>query len=279
MVTVDPPRVGPCSNWATMDDVVTVGNVDLNTVDVDLIELNLTVASEILWNKSGQQYAGTCEETVRPIHCEELARMGAAWFGQYGYPYVPDLVAGVWYNFDPGYACLACNDHLHGARIDLGQYPVTSISEVKIDGVVFDAANYRLDDWRYLTRTDGGRLPTTQDLRLADTEPGTWSVAIGFGQPPPQFGINACAQLAAELTKHCSGDTEGCQLPLRVTAITRAGVSYSVANVMDILNQGSTGLYFIDLFVNTVNPNKLDRPARVLSPDLQPPRRVGSLGG
>lgn len=290
MVSVAPPRVGPCTVWATPDDITTVGNLDVNSVDQSLLDLNLTVATEILWNKSGQQFnGGGCTEIIRPICRVDLLEMSALWWSQFGYAYVPDLISGSWYNFGYGWGFgqlqpppsmgLVWEGGHRIPRIDLGQYPVTAITEVKIDGAVFDPAKYRLDEWRYMTRTDGNLWPVDQNLLLADTEVGTWSIALGYGEPPPQMGINACAQLAGELTKHCSGDVAKCELPLRVTAVTRQGVTYSVANVMDILNKGGTGLYFIDLFVNTYNPDGLRRPARVLTPDLKPYRRVGSLDG
>jgi hypothetical protein len=205
---------------------------------------------------------------------------GAEWWQSWGYPFTPDLVDGSWFNLQGGLdpyggcgSCLVWDSARRIPQIDLGQYPVTSAA-VTIDGVPLAGASYRIDNWHLLTRIDGNLWPIPN--LLGQPGPGTWTVDIGYGLAPPQPGVTACAVLAAELTKHCLGDQK-CALPLRVTNVSRQGVSYSLANVMDILNKGRTGLYMVDLFLATYNPQGLDHPARVLSPDLQGPRRLGSL--
>lgn len=284
MVTVSPPVEGPRLPWATPNDVSSCG-IDIRALNDDILALNLTIASEILYRKFGYQFPGQASETIRPITRSDLCGQCSDWGGGY----IPGIIEGVWYNFGPGCISGAGSSPSLGVvyeggiaipRIDLGQYPVTAITSVKIDGATFaydSGANYRLDDWRYLVRTDGNLWPSAQNLLLDDTQPGTWSVQLIYGAVPPQTAISACAQLASELTKHCMGEMAKCQLPLRVTAMTRQGVTYSLPDVMDILNRGKTGLYFVDLAIDTFNPHGLDRPARVVSPDLPPYRRVGSV--
>lgn len=269
MVSVDPPRSGPCSHWAKPEDVAADAHLDINALDPELLDIALSIASEALFLKSGSIYSGTCEDTIRPVRRSGFAQIPE------GYPFyrppMAELVAGQWYNFG-GDPTLLCD----GDRkvIDLGQYPVTHAS-VKIDGAPLDPAAYRIDLWHLLRRVDGQLWPGPNNLDLADTEPGTWSVKIRYGQPPSQFAQTACAQLAAQLTKHAMPDQK-CDLPLRATQVSQRGVTFSLADVMDILDRGKTGLYLVDLFLDTVNPNGLNRPARVLSPDIRGPMRLGS---
>lgn len=276
-MTITAPSIGPCADWITAVDVSGCGCCErFEDLNPDLLAVNLTVASEILYMKSGQQFPGECEATVWPC-CQADLCSGGQWGSFAGYPYLPDIVQGRWYNISPGRPCVPWECGRNVPTVDLGRYPVTEISEVKIDGVALDPSSYRLDSWRFLVRIDGELWPVTQNLTAAsDAETDTWTVSFVYGQPPPQSGVSAAAQLACELTKHCQNDQK-CALPLRVTAISRQGVTYSLADVMDVLDRGKTGLYFVDLFLDTYNPDGLVRPARVLSPDvMQPPRRLGS---
>jgi hypothetical protein len=61
---------------------------------------------------------------------------------------------------------------------------------------------------------------------------------------------------------------ETCSLPTRVSNVTRQGVSFTILDPFDFLTNGRTGLYTVDLFLSTYNPNGLRRPSRAWSPDL-----------
>lgn len=280
-VSVDPPRSGPCAQWATPEDLATIAGLDINDLDPDLLDVNLTNATDLLYRKSGSMWSGVCTETVRPVCRSWLGLQPAMWWQTWGYPYIPDLVDGTWFNIGPDWNqgggccghCLVFDSGMRMPRIETGQYPTVSAA-VTIDGVPLSNTAFRLDSWRYVTRTDGLHWPVNNDLTKADTEDGTWSITIGFGMAPPQPGVTACAVLAAELTKHVLGDQK-CSLPLRVTNVSRQGVTYSLADVMSLLDKNRTGLYAVDLFLQTYNPHDLDRPARVLSGDIRAPRRLG----
>ena len=145
--------------------------------------------------------------------------------------------------------------------------PVVDVTAVTIDGMDFpEAGNWSFDNDRLL-RTDGSAWPTMQDLELPDTEPNTWSVTYDIGRPVPVGGQIAAGVLALELAKGLCGDSS-CQLPRRVTSITRQGMSMAVLDGFDDLDKGRTGIYLVDSWVSSiVNP---PMPSTVLSPDLPP---------
>ena len=64
-----------------------------------------------------------------------------------------------------------------------------------------------------------------------------------------------------------AGDDE-CVLPQRVTPISRQGVSWTLLDPQDFLDNGRTGIYHVDLFLRTVNPDRARLRSRVFSPDL-----------
>jgi hypothetical protein len=136
--------------------------------------------------------------------------------------------------------------------------------------------DYRIDDYRYLVRTDGEAWPCCQDL-LADpvNDDNTFSVSYTYGSAPPAAGVLAAADLACELAKSCAG--QECTLPSRVQSITRQGMSMVLLDPFDFLERGKVGIYTVDLFLRAYNPSGLRRPSRVLSPDIgQRARRVGT---
>jgi hypothetical protein len=78
-------------------------------------------------------------------------------------------------------------------------------------------------------------------------------------------------KLAAVLALPLLGDTS--YYPERVTQVTRQGVSAKTVDSQDMIAAGMTGIYEVDLWVMSVNPHKLQRQARVFSPDMGRPRR------
>ena len=115
--------------------------------------------------------------------------------------------------------------------------------------------------------------PTCQDMTAPDTQDGTWSVKYMRGKPLPIAGVKALSELACELCKACIGDSSCC-LPKRVTQITRQGVSMTLLDPMTFLENGRTGLYLVDAWLQSVNPKALARRAGVYSPDYNPGRET-----
>ena len=87
------------------------------------------------------------------------------------------------------------------------------------------------------------------------------------------MGRAAARLFAVELVKYYEGD-ETCALPQRVTSVNRQGVSYTILDQQSFIDDGKTGLYTIDLFLKTANPDKARARARVFSPDTPRARRI-----
>ena len=283
-MTTVAPRTGPCSPWIDASDVIAevqgVSNTPLEEQDARDIALSV---SELLYRFSGNQFTGACgPEVVRPFarpndaDTRGLANLlgSSGWLGSWGVCLSYGMAAtGV----ASHYGCS------QPSQIELGAYPVTEIVEVKIDGVVIPADEYYLEDFKILVRqrptasstpTERYGWPTCQNYGLPDTEPGTMSVAFMYGQPPPQSGVDAAKALAHQFALQRLGLPN--QLPTRTTSVSRQGISMTVLDLMDFIEQGRTGIYAVDLFIRSVNPSGATRPALVWSPDTGRARRMPS---
>jgi hypothetical protein len=176
-------------------------------------------------------------------------------------------------------------------RALLPNYPVTEIVQVKINGTVLSADEYRLDGWRWLTRmedSDGNAQawPDWQRKDRNDDRPDTFSVRYMFGQNPPAMGSMAAAQLACEIYKSCPGN-EGvgdgnCAIPKNATRVTRTGITIELSalrfdtGVKSGIRGWNTGMDKVDWFLNDVNPHGLRRRPLIWSPDA--PRFAEEVG-
>jgi hypothetical protein len=86
------------------------------------------------------------------------------------------------------------------------------------------------------------------------------------------MGRMAARTLAIEFVKLYSGDDD-CALPQRVTSISRQGVSYTLLDSQDFIEEMRTGIYMVDLFLKSANPDKARTKARVFSVDVPRGRR------
>lgn len=230
-----------CNAWATPDDTSCSG------VDADLLSTMLLVASETLYVLSGRQFrGGGCEATVRP-------------------------------SFPCGIDYGGCGGP---AEITLPHYPVNEITEVRVrqtyggDLEVLDPDQYELVNRSTLVRLkdDDGhyRAWPQQDTRQPATGNGRFfEVSYTYGSPPPTLGVQAAADLACELALAVDPDAAAaCRLPKNVQSIVRQGVAMEFLDATQLLESDLTGVYSVDLFLRTFNPQKLRRRASVWSPDL-----------
>lgn len=241
----------------------------LNGADDDVAQRCVNTAAEVLYALSGRQF-GLCELTVRPcrIGCCSPCNGGAApfWNSSWGgFPWVPVLAGGQWTNV----SCGRCGDDCSCTRVceTILPGPIDSVTEVKIDGEVVDAGTYRVDNRQQLVRIGDDCWPICQDMSQPDTEDGTWSVTYLRGKPLPASGANALGVFACELCKACIGD-KTCALPDRVTSITRQGVTFQMPDPYDFIQNGRTGVYAVDLWLQAINPKMRVRQAGVYSPDF-----------
>lgn len=105
-----------------------------------------------------------------------------------------------------------------------------------------------------------------QGQRCADG--GCIQVNYSYGSSPPNNVMQAIDALCAEMQK--AEDGQPCRLPERVTSVTRQGMSWTLLDPQDFLNEGRTGLPEVDLVLSVYNPGKARARARVFTPG-QPP--------
>jgi len=242
-----------CSPWTDVESVRgCCGGVA--TTNDDVVEDSINLATDLLFTLSGKQFPGTCTETIRP--CTTGQTCFYAW----------------WLRDPDSFPLRVCGCAWTPQR-DLGKWPVTDVTEVLIDGVVLAPSKYRIDEYRYLVRMAGPApdyvndgWPRCQHLDRPTTEEGTWSVTFEYGLAVSAGAESAVRTLACELVKACTPGTN-CELPGRATRVDRQGVSVTLMDP-NLLAQGLTGLYLVDLWLKAVNPDGHRGSARIWSPDL-----------
>lgn len=263
------PQTAPCAwtidtgccedEWAAYDPAV---------------QANATAwATQILWALTGRQF-GLCEITVRP--CGSSCRFPGGWMtfpvtGDGGNMaaaggWVPFVDAsGAWRNCGcPGMcSCSArCEVLLPG--------PVSSVTEVHVDGALVPADAYRVDNNQILVRTDGECWPQCQDFDHSDlVDVDTFHVVYERGTAVPLAGQIAAGILACDFAKTC---TTGCVLPGNLQSLNRQGVDVQMVDPSTILGDGLTGISQVDQWIRAVNPYSLKGRVQTYSPDLAMPR-------
>lgn len=260
---------GPCSAW------VPIGCQAIPTAGAAISASMLDIAQEILWAKSGRQF-DACTVTMRPCRRDCYGAQWpfgfTQWSGGYTYP-TPYWWNGQWFNIGCGGCPGTCSCTVL-QQIKLPG-PVTSITEVKIDGVAItplDGTHFILYDHDTLIRTDGGVWPLCNDLSKPDTAVGTWSVTMQIGVPVPTLGQLALGELWTELVNACIGAT--CKLPAAVQQIVRQGVTQTLFDPNIIFAAGKIGLRMSDLFISTYNPAGIPSRAKMYDPDARGPKQV-----
>ena len=251
-----------CSEWITETDLAVC---NCSTSDPVLVANAIQASSEILYQLTGLQFPGTCEQVVRP--CANSANPYGFNWTTWNFPWIPLRIGGSWINTGPCGCHMARCDCTTYPRVYLGRDDVQTVTEVTIDGDVLDPSAYRLDENQYLVRTDGSTWPCCQNLGSDLGETGTWGIELTYGWPVPQALQNAAASLAAEFINAC---TEGatCRLPPRTQQIVKQGTSITMAGVLSEIEQGLTGLTDVDMAIQAFNPNRLQRSPAVWSPEV-----------
>lgn len=265
-----------CTDWITGEDVAACCAVE-GASDTSVFETAAIQAQELLFEISGRQFNGICEQTVRPC----WSGCGCGWqVLSRGYVvWNPNLAWG-----GPWFGGWTCDDNSCGcaplSKVPLAGY-VQEIVEVKIADEVVDPATYRVDRHRWLVRTrldaddfNNAAWPGCQDLDLPLDEPGTWSVTYTYGRDVPEAGRAAAVQLACEIYKACAG--QECALPAGTQRVTRLGVTiekvpftqwgWTTGKRAGQIKGWNTGLAAVDMFLNAYNPGGLPRVPVIWSP-------------
>lgn len=256
------PAVDPCQAWPVIWPV---------TCDVSgagaVTGVAVSAATEVLYALSGRRF-GVCSMSIRPCRSDCSRGLWTGWdsgnWWEWGRWPRPLFFNGVWYNI----ACGQCQSGCSCTYVSEAWLPspVTTVTQVKVDGVVLDPSAYRVDDWRKLVRLDGKIWPLCQDLTKADTQVGTWSVNVEFGEEVPVLGQLALGELACQFVKLLTGD-KSCALPKPVQSLTRQGVQMNFLDPNELFANGRIGLYLCDLFLTSENPHGLANRSKVYDVD------------
>lgn len=273
---------GPCGTYATIDDVRVVcdtGGLELDPgdpgaeppvepgADVELVERMLIEATRRMYLAEGGNYTGCCETKFRP--CRRTCGKGLApllSFPVTGITELDEIRAVVWQCSCPVPVGCSCSTW---DRLAVPFRYVTSVVEVKIDGVVLAPSAYRLADG-WLLRIDGDLWPECNATELADTEPGTWSVTVLHGLGLPPEGVSIAAQFAVELAKACRGSE--CRLGPGIKVVHRAGVEYEI--IEPVGDSVSTGFGPADDWIELVHGGHVSEPPRMYRPGRDAPGYV-----
>ena len=213
------------------------------------------VASNLLWAMSGRKYTGETIVTERYTCTLRNNRLGPSTKTT-----SPILFGGDVYNIPSGdydeYSELTSDGMSPDSRIRLRGRPVTRIISMRNRlGQILDPSSYYLVDHSTIHVKAG--TPWT---------PCNTEITYAYGVPVPTAGKMAARKLAIEFARLWAGD-EMCELPQRVTSVSRQGVSYTILDNQEFIDELRTGLYEIDLFLKTVNPDNARRKSKVFSPD------------
>ena len=240
--------------WVTADELGDYGYTEFT-------DEAIRTASYLLWAMSGRKYTGVTTVTERYTCTLRNNRMGPSTKTN-----SPVLFGGDVYNIPSGdydeYSELTSDGMSPDSRIRLRGRPVTKIHSIRnrVGGIV-DPSNY------YLVEHSTIHIKAGTPWTPCNTE-----VTYSYGTPVPAIGKMAARTLAIEFIKLWSDD-ETCALPQRVTSVARQGVSYTILDQQEFIQEMRTGMYVIDLFIKTVNPDGARRKSKVFSPDQPRARR------
>lgn len=280
------PTLPPCAAWIGVEELAAVCGAPTDTDAVAVYTRVAVEASMLMYELSGRQFSGLCGPvTVRP--CRSVC---GAWFGPSGgFSWSWGYWSGDWgfgwaWGNDQGGRLCSCG---YDSYVELAGYPVREVTQVKIGGQVLLATftdgspQYRLDQWRYLTRLSDPSDPDTplywprcQRTDLEDDQPGTWSIEYLWGVDPPPLCLDAATQLGCQMLLALAG--KPCQLPANASRIVKQGTTIErITPLAQLLRAGSTGLFFVDAAIAAYNPFSLRRRPSVWSPDTPFPIRTG----
>lgn len=219
-------------------------------------------ASGILWSLSGRKYSGVTTVTERYVCAPRHHGFGAS-----SRNHQAVLLQGDVYNipsreFDV-FSEMVSDGLSPESRIRLRGRPVTKIHAIRNrSGHIINPSQYYLVDHSTIQAAAG--VPWT---------PCNTEITYSYGTYPPTMGKMAARTLALEFAKLWSG-ADDCALPERVTSISRQGVTYTVLDSQDFIDDLRTGIYSVDMFLKSTNPDRARAKARVFSPDVPRARRA-----
>jgi hypothetical protein len=199
-------------------------------------------ASLIMFYLTGKQFYGTCETRVRPPCLSGSCGCGCTPF-----------------------------------QVDLGLWPVTELISVVYEGVTYTGTDltdtFHVNNYRHLARRDGQPFTSGNQWAVAGSTQDNaddgyvFEVTVNHGIKIPRLLARATRAMAGQFISACCG--KKCALPERVTSVTRSGITMDVASTTDMLRNGKTGIYEVDLAIQVFNPSKLQSPSFIFIPNKE----------
>ena len=207
-------------------------------------------ASQTLWVLSGRKYHTGSVATERYV-------VDRTWVAPYAF--APVQGSSV---YDALYGIHVVDPYDWNLRkIRLDGTPVKSVGSVTdlSTGQVLDPSQYSVVNRIF--------------LHLNTFVPQGVEVSYTYGQEPPLTGRKAALAMATQFFYLWSGREDLCELPSRITQVSRQEVSWTILDNQDFLDELKTGIYIVDMFLKSANPDKARVKARVFSVDLPRGRR------
>lgn len=244
--------------WVEVEDL---GDYSESAFAYDAVKMS----SQILWAMSGRKFSGVTRVTERYVSVyDPYLRVGGSRLN-----FFPTLIAGKVENIPTGgFGRYSHHDYLGDgtssySRVRLRGRKVIEVHELRdMYGAIIDPNTWYLSDHSTVYGTPNAKWT-----------PSNVEVTYTYGSPPPTAGRVAARVLAMELVKLFEDD-DSCALPQRVTSVVRQGVVYTVLDNQSFVDELKTGVYVVDLFLKTVNPDKARARSRVFSPDTPRARRI-----
>lgn len=223
--------------WASVEDLLEPEHPNA--------EEYLRTASHILYRLTGEKYGGitTSVEYHRGYTSD--------------FSINPQLVQGSFYNFVGGGRGSRYDNspsRVPNRELFLERKPAREIISVYEMGRLLDPSEYTLRNSSKLRKKNG--TPWMMD------EYNEVVVEYSHGTNPPSAGRSAAVRLADQFYLQ-EIDSEHCVLPQRVSSVSRQGINISVIDTQDFLLEGRTGVYDIDLFIKTYNPDNARTKAKL----------------
>lgn len=207
-------------------------------------------ASHILWLLSGRKYGG------RHSTVETYCTVRNGWGLRDDNPGMLTIAnPALWNGEIRNIACGSCGGSC-GVNLRLRGTPIVQVSEVLVDGAAQNLDDVLVHDYAEVSPASGCWGPCSEI-----------TVSYMYGVAPPASGIHAATELANQYLWAATDDPQ-CSLPQRVTSVSRQGVSWTLLDQQDFLEQGRTGIYVVDLFLKATNPYNAKMRPRVFSPDI-----------
>lgn len=227
-------------------------SVDLDTIDPEHKDAAEMFAAMAMHHLTGRR-VGIVPVTVMP--CSRRCKHPY----DYGIPFHPILMdSGQIANCFCHGGC-SC-DNINKVELEM---PVGEIYEVRVNGEIVPNTSYRVENGRWLVRTDGKDWPSCAG--------DNFTVRYNRAYAPDTAGEIAAGLMAAEYLKLLADDRK-CRLPVGVTSIARAGVNIEIQTGM--FPGGVTGMRDVDTYLLMWNPNGIRVAPTVHSPDRKRNRQI-----